>query len=123
MIKKEQQKSLLDALAVGHTVTDACTIARVTREWFYNELKRSPSWKAEVELAALRCKERAMVRVQNAAVQPKHWTAAAWWLERKHPEEYAFTTKHELGESAGALADALRAALVGKARPGSRRKG
>lgn len=27
--------------------------------------------------------------VRTAAIEPKHWTAAAWWLERCRPHDYA----------------------------------
>lgn len=27
-------------------------------------------------------------RIREAARAPKHWTAAAWYLERKHPERW-----------------------------------
>jgi len=28
----------------------------------------------------------------------KNWTAAAWYLERKHPDEYAQSNKHEIDD-------------------------
>lgn len=30
-----------------------------------------------------------LTAIQKAAVEPKTWQAAAWWLERKYPEEFA----------------------------------
>ena len=125
IIKKEQRKSLIDALTLGHNIKDACTIANVSREWFYNELEKNPEWVKAVDRAALALKERMMVRVQNASRDTKKWTAAAWMLERRFPEEYAFTTKHNLEGAAGSastFADALLAALTGKPRKGRGRK-
>lgn len=30
-----------------------------------------------------------LTAIQKAAMEPKTWQAAAWWLERKYPEEFA----------------------------------
>lgn len=39
--------------------------------------------KAEAEY-----KESLLARIEGASEKPQHWTAAAWLLERKYPEEY-----------------------------------
>jgi hypothetical protein len=41
----------------------------------------------------MRCKERNIKIIQRAGI--KSWTAAAWWLERKHPDEFAQRGKFE----------------------------
>lgn len=30
-----------------------------------------------------------LTAIQKASMEPKTWQAAAWWLERKYPEEFA----------------------------------
>jgi hypothetical protein len=35
----------------------------------------------------------AVGRINAAAKDPRHWTAAAWFLERKHPERFSQTVK------------------------------
>jgi len=38
----------------------------------------------------------ALAQIVRAAQDPKHWTAAAWLLERTHPDEYARPIRTEI---------------------------
>ena len=84
--KQEQIKALLQNLKVGMTVFDSCTIAGMNRTQFYNKMKSDPGLKAEVDKAILSSKIRSVTLIQNA--MRDNWTACAWWLERRFPEEY-----------------------------------
>lgn len=90
---------LFKALEAGNTFGNACTLAGIGARTFYR-------WKAEGETA----KEGTFARqfwqkVKDAEAQAIHrnvlviqtaakksWQAAAWWLERKYPEDWA---RHE----------------------------
>jgi hypothetical protein len=78
--------------------------------------------------------------VANAAADPKNWTAAAWWLERRHPADYAKRDKVEMSGPDGgpiesrdvtalpdherlALAEAIRSHLRGEAQSARRPSG
>lgn len=61
---------------------------------------------------------RVVERTTTTETRPGQWTAAAWWLERRHPGKYARIDRHEhsgpeggpipMSERAAQLADSLR---------------
>jgi hypothetical protein len=88
-------KALEDAFVMGHTVTHACTLAGLHQRSYFR-------WMADGEVAAegtlarqiwQRMKKaqadaihRNLAVIQSAA--RKNWTAAAWFLERRCPDDY-----------------------------------
>ena len=50
-------------------------------------------------------------RILDASKEPKHWTAAAWWLERRYPELYALPHAREIRELKWQLAEARQLLL------------
>lgn len=99
MVKKEQRQEILKQLEIGMSVTDACILAGVGRNFYYDHIKTDKVWIKDVERAQAACKQRNVVRIQNAS--KKSWTAAAWWLERKHPEEFAEQSRIQLTGAKG----------------------
>lgn len=93
-IKKEDWDRIIDNLKLGLTITDACAYVKVGRSTFYKYLKLYPDKSLEVEQAKMECKRRMIGVVQRAAI--RQWQPAAWWLERKHSEEYALRNKVEV---------------------------
>lgn len=94
MITKIQTEKVFSALREGMNRTDACIIAGVGKKWFYEQLKTNEDFANKVDCAETVCKNYHVKIIQEAA--KKNWTAAAWWLERKHPEEFALRQKHEV---------------------------
>jgi hypothetical protein len=84
--KLGQIKMLIQNLKVGMTITDSCTIAGLNRTQFYNRMKDDAVLKEQVDKAILASKIRSVTLIQNA--MRDNWTACAWWLERRFPEEY-----------------------------------
>lgn len=56
---------------------------------------------ADVEKAQGVMVQAALAQIVRAAQDPKHWTAAAWLLERVHPEEYARPIRTEISGPSG----------------------
>lgn len=54
---------------------------------FYKWLKVRPEFKEAVRIAEIKCKKRAIFLIQKAMIDSPQW--AAWWLERKHFEEFS----------------------------------
>jgi len=74
---------------------DACTLAGLTFETFNQWMKdpRKPEFSESIKKAEAKCKQRNIQLIQKAALDT--WQAAAWWLERKHRDEFALLQKLE----------------------------
>jgi hypothetical protein len=111
----ETQKVICDSIAAGidrkHSALRAGTSARTVRMWLQNA--RRPRAKAEyVAFAAAMKKAEADAVARNVALiqkaaQDGTWTAAAWWLERRHPDLYGSDRKR-VRELERLLADIIR---------------
>lgn len=113
-------KEITDFLAQGMSREDSWCLAGISEATFYEWMKR-PEFSESVLRAEKTCKQRNVVRIQNAG--RKDWRASAWWLERKHPEEYAFTTKSDITSGGKTLAEILGRAFGRKSGPGTGEKG
>src|SRR5438045_3303255 len=82
--------TLLSAIGLGNTRTDAAAYAAVHRDTFYDWLA-NPTFSDAVEKAEAEAKVRAVGQIIRAAHNGT-WQAAAWWLERRYPREYG---RHE----------------------------
>lgn len=77
----------------GLTNADICRALGISETAWYNWL-REPDSKVKLALVqGLKKSESAykgalLDRIRTASEKPQHWTAAAWLLERKYPEEY-----------------------------------
>ena len=86
---------LRDALAAGNTYNNACAMAGVGRTTFYRWMDESQTapeghplreFRDSIKRACAIAENRHVMIIQKAAAQ--HWQAAAWWLERRHPQHY-----------------------------------
>lgn len=87
----ERFGAILEAIEDGLTITSACRAAKVGRSTLYRELesdwdKRDALKKAEEQRDRMITDE-AVTAVHSAFGED--WRAAAWWLERNHPERYS----------------------------------
>lgn len=100
MIKKNVIKLILDAYEAGMTkVTDVCSLAGVSCDFYYDELKRNPAFGEAVESAKMKRKLLALMRIRRAG--EKSWQAEAWTLERTYGEEFAVRGKFEMTGKGG----------------------
>ena len=89
-------RRMLGLIREGHTNSAACAIEGLTYSTWRDHIQHRPEWRtllaeAEAERAELR-RDKALETLQAAF--PKTWVAAAWYLERRHPELYALKTVH-----------------------------
>lgn len=61
------------------------------------------------EKAEAQFKQAALARIVAAAQQPRHWTAAAWLLERRHPDEFGVRRVEVTGPNGGPIQVDVRA--------------
>ena len=92
MIRKEQWDEFLKGLRCGLSLTDSCAHTSIDRGTVYNRKKRDAKFSAEFEKALIAPKVRAIQVVQRAF--GASWQSAAWWLERKHKDEFALRSEH-----------------------------
>lgn len=83
----------IDMKAHGLSNADICRGLGISETAWYNWLK-DPDTKPKLALveglkkAEAQYKEVLLDRIKGASEKPQHWTAAAWILERKYPDEF-----------------------------------
>lgn len=82
-------KEIATAIETGGSDIDACTMAGISKETFYNWLNEKPDFVDLVTRARTLGKMKRIERITNHAAID--WRADAWYLERRWPEEFAQT--------------------------------
>jgi hypothetical protein len=77
----------MEALRAGNTRKAACHFAAIDQKTFENWLRISDFSQA-VQKAESDAEVRMVAQIARAA-QDGTWQAAAWWLERRRPDDYA----------------------------------
>jgi hypothetical protein len=130
----EAVEKLLSGLRLGMTRRSAAAHAGMHHATFYRMLDRDATLATEVEKAEALAKGTYEATIAKAS--ENNWTAAAWWLERRHPAEYAKRERVEMTGADGgpidyrdvsalpdhereALAQAIRDHLATGRQPGS----
>lgn len=83
---KEITGEICKYLEQGMTLKDTAALTGIAQETFYQWLKK-PEFSEAVKKAEMKCKQRNIALIQKAAITT--WQAGAWWLERRHSDEYA----------------------------------
>lgn len=93
----EVEARICDVLRTGNTRKAACDYAGIDQDTFANWLARFSDFSDAVKKAESECEVRNVALIQKAAQET--WTAAAWWLERRRPDDWARKDKlqHEGG--------------------------
>lgn len=110
------QRKLVVLVTAGHTLNAAAVMCRLgprtVREWFYaGKSGGSPlhrAFRQAIKRAQSMHERRLLGRIDTAARDPKHWTAAAWILERRYPEKYALRLTRMLESEREAMLAELR---------------
>ncbi len=80
------QDKVLEALRIGHTDGDACSLSGISQSTFYEWIKTIPEFSEKVEQARLKAKDTCIKVVRRAALT--NWAAATWWLTRRGGKEF-----------------------------------
>ncbi|HYW87230.1 MAG TPA: hypothetical protein VFB50_05645 [Chloroflexota bacterium] len=83
----EVERRLLDALRAGNTRPHAARYAGIHEDTIVNWMRRSSAFSAAVEKAEADAITRHVANIAKAA-NDGQWTASAWWLERRYPNDY-----------------------------------
>lgn len=107
----ETIKAITDNIILGMSNRDACALSGIDASTFYiwlqrgeaehNRLQTSPKRAVRpreapflnffnaIKKAIPQRKQSLILQIRMAAREPQHWQAAAWLLERIHPDEFA----------------------------------
>ncbi len=111
------QRKLVVLVTAGHTLNAAAVMChlgmRTVREWFYAGASKTASplhraFRRAIKKAQAMHERRLLGRIDTASRDPKHWTAAAWILERRYPEKYALRLTRMLEKEREAMLAELR---------------
>ncbi|MFH1670394.1 MAG: hypothetical protein ABIA92_02300 [Patescibacteria group bacterium] len=71
----------------GNSYVDACTMAGISYQTFNEWRHEKSEFSDAIKKAEAKCKAARISRILDASEEK--WQAAAWWLERRYPDEYA----------------------------------
>lgn len=86
-------KIILDAVRDGLTLADGAKLAGISPDTITNWKNASSEFCEELEKMEAELKKEHIGNVKRAG--KANWTASAWWLERKHKDEYALKQQVE----------------------------
>lgn len=87
------QSALCRWLKKGCSFKDACAMEGISYETFRTWQSEKSAFSVAIKKAEAECK---VARIQTVLkASDKSWQAAAWWLERRCPDEYGRVPKEE----------------------------
>ena len=86
---KEMVKKITQSLCDGQGRVRACKIAGIHYDTFMEWMRSKPEFSEAVKKAEETSNDKIKDICQRRIIEDKSWQSAAWWLERKHPEEFA----------------------------------
>jgi len=101
---------LEEAFAIGASVAEACMYADITRETYYQWIKKNPKFSDRVEALQLKPTLKARQTVVKALDNPD---MAMKYLERKHKGEFSIRTEHT-GENGKPIVNKVKVEIINK---------
>lgn len=95
---------LLNALRAGNTRSAAAAHAEISRATLYRWIEEDETFRDSIEKAEADAEVRFAAQVAQAAASGT-WQAAAWWLERRRPADFALRSKVEMSGPDGGPID------------------
>ena len=92
----QRVEAILAALRAGCTRRAAAAMGGIGQSTLYTWLAADGTLLESVERAEAEAEAMFSAAVARAAQDPKTWTAAAWWLERRKHMDYARRDKVEM---------------------------
>jgi transposase-like protein len=104
-------EAILAALRGGCTRRAAAAVGQINPSTLYEWMNHDPTLTDSIERAEAEAEAMFTAAVSRAAQDPKTWTAAAWWLERRKYQDYARRDKVEMTVDLRKEAEALAGEL------------
>lgn len=119
---KQMTENLCKWIREGNTYKNACALECIHYDTFNEWHNQFPEFSVAIERSEALCKADCLACIQKAEI--KDWKAAAWWLERRVPQEYSLRQSRfehhaliEGTENARRVVDALVRAAEGAGEP------
>lgn len=111
---KATQKTIeiiLNAIAEGLTQRESAILAGISEDTL-SLWKKDSDFSEQIRQKQIECKLGHIRNIKKAS--EKSWHASAWWLERKHKEEFSLKTKMDLevNESLNQLSERIKTILT-----------
>ncbi len=87
-VTSDQVEKMLNGLRLGMTRRAAAAFGGFSKTALYRMIEDDGTLRTLVEKAEGEAEATYSGLVARAADDSKNWTAAAWWLERRHPNDY-----------------------------------
>jgi len=100
-INAEITAKLVEAIKAGSTYRLACQYAGIGHTTFYETLQSNTDFADIIKGAEASGAMKFLSRITDAS--ELQWQAAAWMLERRHPEEYGKRVVEHSGQGGGAI--------------------
>lgn len=88
-------KKIVDALGAGNTRRAACAYGGVDEKTLANWMRRYSDFSDAVKEAEASAEVGHVARIAQAAASGT-WTASAWWLERRRPDDWGRKDKLDI---------------------------
>lgn len=92
----EARAAILMAVARGADYYTAAAMGDLAYQTFNEWRKADSEFSDEVEKTRARAAQDRIDAIAAAMLEPKHWTAAAWWLERRYKKTWGKVDTVEL---------------------------
>lgn len=89
----ERVKAIVQAIEVGTPYRHAAAVAGINQDTLTDWMKKYSDFSEAIKEAEGRAVIGRLARIRQA--EPDHWQAAAWWLERKYPQEFGKTVEEK----------------------------
>jgi hypothetical protein len=86
---EEIAQKIAELVTLGTPAKYAAIACGISEPTFYRWLDEYDSFKNRIQQMRGQAIADRIATLKKASEDPKHWTAAAWWLERQEPEEFA----------------------------------
>ncbi len=92
LIQENEKSQILSQLSIGLTMKEASLLAKVRDEDARFTMRHSPGFRKQVEWAQLEMKRKALDTISRSMTKYDNAQSAAWYLERKHKDEFGTKT-------------------------------
>jgi hypothetical protein len=96
VLDAEKKEKILEALGQGFSVRFAARRVGCDEGTIRNAAKRDPEFAAEMDQRQYDAEFDMVKNIRQASATPQYWRAAAWNLERSHPDRYAPRGRHTI---------------------------
>lgn len=111
---------IVQALELGATHDLACGYAGISPSTFYDWMAKRPEFSETVNAAQGRAAVKWLAKIEQAASDGT-WQAAAWKLERRHPQDYGRRVHEVQGRDGGPIRSESSADVFARMSPEDRR--